>query len=408
MRAGSAPDLAIADPVRMRHAGCDLLSLALIDARNRTLRWLAAFDGVAVAPLPRFDPPLWLAAQAGAFQDAWIGRNTQRLRGPACPPAPTRLAAAAAWADEAFDATRSTRAERWAAALPSADDLRTWLADTLETTLELLESTPETDTGLYFHRLALLHEDRLAETLAALAQAADLPPERQQDLWPAVPARATRDAIWFPAQRWTLGSPPGGLVPDNERPEHDEAVPEFEIDAQPVNWQQYVEFVADSGYDEPRWWSAEGWDWIDAAERRAPRYVEQLGAAVLARRHGRTQRIGAAQAAMHVSWYEAEAWCRWAGRRLPTELEWELAAHAGATRGFVWGDVFEWTLGRARTWPGQVDGPARRDAVPPDGTARVLRGASFVSVPRLTHPKARRFAEPMRDELFCGFRSCAL
>jgi ergothioneine biosynthesis protein EgtB len=408
MRAGSAPDLAIADPARMRRAGRDLLSLALIDARNRTLRWLAAFDGARVAPLPMFDPPAWTAAQAGWFQDAWIGRNTRRLRGPACDAQPTRLAPAAAWADAAFDPTRSTRAQRWTAPEPDSEDLRAWLADTLEVTLELLDAAPETDEGLYFHRLALLHEDRLAETLAALAQAADLPTEAQKPLWPAVPARATRDAVWFPSQAWTLGSVPGGLVPDNEHPAFAEAVPEFEIDAQPVSWRQFTEFVADGGYDEPRWWSAEGWDWVDATERRAPRYIEQLGAAVLARRQGRTQRLASAQAALHVTWYEADAWCRWAGRRLPAELERELAAHAGATRGLVWGDVFEWTLGRARAWPDQVDGPARLDAVPPGGTARVLRGASFVTVPRLAHPKARRFAEPGRDELFCGFRSCAI
>jgi ergothioneine biosynthesis protein EgtB len=408
MRAGGAPDQAIADPERMRHAGRDLLSLALIDARNRTLRWLAAFDGAQLSPQSLFDPPLWLAAQGGWFQDAWIGRNTQRLRGPACNAQPTRLAPAAGWADAAFDPSRGSRAERWATPLPEPEDVRGWLADTLETTLELLDAAPDTDDGLYFHRLALLHEDRLVETLAALAQSADLAPTAHKDLWPAMPVRAMRGRIGFPAQRWTMGSPAGGLVPDNERPAHDEDVPEFEIDAQPVNWQQFIEFVTDGGYDEPRWWSVDGWDWLDAQERRAPRYVEQLGAAVLARRQGRTQRVAAAQATLHVSWYEADAWCRWAGRRLPTELEWELAAHAGAGRGFVWGDVYEWTAGRARAWPGQTDGPARMDAVPAHAQARVLRGASFVTVPRLAHPKARCFAAPQRDELFCGFRSCSL
>jgi formylglycine-generating enzyme required for sulfatase activity len=129
---------------------------------------------------------------------------------------------------------------------------------------------------------------------------------------------------------------------------------------------------------------------------------------VLVQRQGRLQRVATAQPVLHVSRYEAEAWCAWAGRRLPTELEWELAACSAGSRGFVWGDVLEWTGGSARPWPGHGLVPGDLDPMPAPGTEGVLRGASWLSHPRSRHPKSRRFAAARRDELFCGFRSCAL
>jgi len=205
-----------------------------------------------------------------------------------------------------------------------------------------------------------------------------------------------------------LGSVPGGLVPPNERWAHEVQLLEFEIDAQAVNWARYAEFVADGGYDDARCWSTEGWAWVQAEGRRAPRYVEQMRQSVLVQRQGQMQRVGAAQAAVHVSRHEAQAWCRWAGRRLATEPEWELAALTGASRGFVSGDVFEWTGGSARAWPGHDSTPPGFSPLPQPGTLGVLRGASWMTPPRCAHPRARRFAAPWRDEMFCGFRSCAL
>ncbi len=366
----------------MRRAGRDLLSLALFDARNQLLRWLAADESA---------PALALAAQAGGYQESWIARHVQRQRGEACDPSATRLAgiepAAAAWA--------AGEAE------PAPQALRNYLAETLETTLELLATAAEDDAALCFYRLALLHEDRLCEALA----------ERLRPGAP--PARAERPALWLPAQRWRLGSEPGGLVPFNERWAHEVAVPEFEIDAQAVNWGRYVEFAEDGGYDRPELWSLEGWAWAQAEVRRGPRHVEQMHGGVLVMRGSGRQaalaRAPAAQAVMHVSRHEAEAWCRWAGRRLPTEPEWEIAASRGPGMGFVWGDVFEWVAGSARAWPGAgTPPPGTLDALPAPGTQGVLRGASFATRSRWAHPKARRFAAPGRDTMFCGFRSCAL
>lgn len=401
------------DPFAMRRAGRELLSLALIDARNRTLRWLSAFAGADVtAASAEFDPPLWLVGHVGWFQECAIARNVQRALGAHATRA-VPLASIEPRADAWFDPTVTTREQRWRDTDVGDAHLRDYLAATLETTLELLERAEESDAGLQTYRLTLAHEDHAAEQLAVLAQAVGLATPAARALWPIWPSRARREPLWFPAQRHALGTPRGGFVPDNERWAHDEAVPEFEIDAQPVQWAQFVEFADDGGYDDPQWWSVAGWAWAERQERRAPRYVEQLGQAVLARRAGQLQRVAATQAVAHVSWYEADAWCRWAGRRLPTELEWELAVTAGRTRGLVWGDVHEWTAGRAGLWSGEPPSaaPPRVPELPPGASSmqcRVTRGASVMTVPRLRHPKARAFHRPESDAPFVGFRSCGL
>jgi len=105
---------------------------------------------------------------------------------------------------------------------------------------------------------------------------------------------------------------------------------------------------------------------------------------------------------VEAAWHEANAWCRWAGRRLPTEVEWELAATRGLSRGFVWGEVPEWVAGHARPWLG---GPALPKAT---AALRVQRGVAWFEPRRLAHPKGRRFVAAEADEGFAGFRSCAL
>jgi formylglycine-generating enzyme required for sulfatase activity len=403
---------AIHDPLGMRRAGRELLSLALIDARNRTLRWLSAFAGADIHALRHeFDPPLWLVGHVGWFQECAIARNVRRAQGESAAGGPA-LASIEPRADAWFDPTITTREQRWRETDVADPHLRDYLAATLDATLELLERAQETDAGLHLFRLALACEDAAAETLASMAQAAGLGGPVLKELWPIWPSRVRRDPLWFGAQHVALGSARGGFVPDNERWAHDEAVPEFEIDAQPVQWAQFAEFVDDGGYDEPRWWSQAGWGWLERNERRVPRYVEQMGRAVLSQRAGQVQRVASAQAVAHVSWHEAEAWCRWASRRLPTEPEWEIAALSGGSRGFVWGDVHEWVAGRAARWsdePATAAPPWAGDA--PTGalrSLRVSRGASVMTVPRLKHPKARTFRNAEHDAAFIGFRSCAL
>ncbi len=382
------------DPLAPRAAGRELLSLALIDSRNHLLALLGQREDAAA---------LRLAAQAGWYAEYWIARHVQRQRGEACDPGGTRLAGI----EPRVDDWRHSQGEP-----PDAADLRAYLAESLELTLDLLATSAEDDAALYFYRQSLWHEDRLGEALVVQRQLG------------TPPQRADREPIWLPSQRWLLGSPRGaGLVPWSERWAHEVVVPEFEIDAQPVNWARYVEFADDGGYDRAELWSSAGWAWVQASGRRAPRHVEQLAGSVLVQRGHvaaatpgggaspalRLVRAHAAQPVMHVSRFEAEAWCRWAGRRLPTEPEWELAAARAAGRGFAWGDVLEWMAGSARAWPEAGPVPPGAFEPLPDGvTSAVQRGASFATRSRWRHPKARRFAAPQDDAGYCGFRSCAV
>lgn len=403
----------------MRHAGRELLSLALMDARNHTLHLLSHFEEASaegrleVPHSPEVELPLWLAGHIGWLAEYWIGRNPQRSLGNACPADGLRLASIDPVADRCFNPSLAPHDARWQLELPDAEAVRAYLLDTLESTLELLEKSPEDDEALYFFRVALFHEDLRCEQLVTLAQTLGVP------LKLALPVGVqAREPVLVPAGRWSLGSPAGGFVFEAEKWAHDIAVPEFEIDAQPVGWGQYVEFVDDGGYDRPEFWLPQGWEWLQRQAsqegRRGPRYVEQIGSAsgaVMQTLFGKPSRMAASQSAMHVSWWEADAWARWAGRRLPTEVEWEMAAHVAARRGFRWGDVREWTASTLRAWPGFSPDAwtLHTDLQAPShfGVVRVQRGASFAARSRMKHPKFRGFAAPGRDDAFVGFRTCA-
>ncbi len=395
---------------RMRSADKGLLSLALMDARNHSLRWIAACERalreppLVVPELPELNLPLWELGHIGWFQEYWIGRNVRRQRGAHCDPGTPKLASILPDADRWYDSSNVPHATRWQLDLPGLQDTKQYLVHTLETTLELLEAAPDEDDALYFYRLALFHEDMHAEAFAMLSQTLGF----DAGLLAPLATLNAREPLLFPATRWALGSEGAGFVFDNEKWAHDIAVPEFEIDAQAVTWAQYGEFVEDGGYDERRFWSDEGWAWVQREGRRTPRHVDQMRQGVLLRRSGKMMRVPMAQPVMHVSWYEADAWCRWAGRRLPAEVEWEAAAHQGESRGFRWGDVWEWTASTFRPYPGFSADPYRDYSQPWFGTHKVLRGASFATRSRIRHPKYRNFYLPQRDDMFCGFRSCAI
>ncbi len=415
-----APTLEL-DYERMRTAGKDLLSLAFIDSRNRSLRWAGALaetlgrDALRWladdAPRHELEPPLWSIGHLGWFQEYWIARNVQRRRGEAAKPRQPRLASILPEADRWFDPAASTREARWssAAELPDLPMLRSYLVDTLETTLELLDAEPsEDDPSLFFYRLAVLHEDMAAESFAVLAQTIGVAPGPGP--MPALrePPALAQAPLFFPATRWQLGFSGPGFAFDHERAAHQVLLPEFEIDAQAVSWAQYGEFVEDGGYDDPAHWSAAGQAWLSRTGRRTPRHVEQMRHGVLQRRFGQLTRLPAGAAATHLSHHEAEAWCRWAGRRLPAEVEWEAAAHLGAKRGFRAGAVHEWTATTFAPYPGYVPGPWADASAPFFGTTKVLRGASPATPLRLSGAKLRRFALPDDDAGFFGFRSCAV
>ena len=419
-------DTTDADSPLLRCAGKDLLSLALMDSRNHTLQWLSVYESGLDAldwrvPMrPELNPPLWEAGHVGWFQEHWIGRHVQRQRGVACDPTGIRLASIEPQADDWYDSSAVPHDTRWSLDLPGLQRTKDYLAETMEITLDLLDATDvetgDPDAALYFHRLALFHEDMHGEAFAMMAQTLGLTlpasGDRAPHLLQHVSGRGQalqRPPLTFLPMHWTLGLKRGnGFVFDNETDAQVVAVPEFEIDSQVVTWAQYAEFVEDGGYDDARWWSTAGWQWVQRTGRRVPRYVDQLRQGVLQRRFGVLVRLPMHQPVVHVSWYEADAWCRWAGRRLPTEVEWEVAAHAGPARGLRWGDVWEWTASTFREYPGFRVDPYRDYSKPWFGTHKVLRGASLATSGRMRHPKFRNFYRPERDDMFCGFRSCSL
>lgn len=409
------------DTADWRRMNRDALSLALIDARNRSLAWLACAEQAtqqAVATGATGDASARFLAQvihwtahAGWFQERWIARNPRRAQGrrsdAGSPLASIEPGADLWWSDPGWPADRIPAV--------SAQQARAYLLESLETTLELLERAPPGEEGLYLFRCALGVELQRTQRLLEHWQAVQWPLAREH--MPELPGgRASREPLAMPAAAWLLGSGPEEFHPDDEGPRTNVKIPEFEVDAQLVTWAQYAEFVADSGYDRRELWSDDGWAWLQALAhgegRRAPGHVEQIGAhdgSVLQQWFGHTRRMGVAQPAAHVSWWEAQAWCRWAGRRMVSEVEWEYAAHVAGSRGFAWGDLWEWTGTTYRAYgePFEAD-PWHEPATQRfDGTRKVLRGACFATPQVLRHPKARRAAWAGDDAVFAGFRSCA-
>lgn len=386
----------------MRTGGAAAVRAALLAARRRTLELadeVAAGLGAAAPRIPyapELNPPLWELGHVAWFQEWWIARNRQRARGVACDPAHARPPSLLAQADDWYDSSRVAHRTRWALPLPDGQATRDYLARTLGQTLELLDALPAAadDELLYFFRLAALHEEMHAE--AAIYMAANLGLPVRTDPGPALDAPVELE---LPPQRFGLGSKGAGFAFDNELQCREVTLAATGIDAQPVTWARFLPFVEAGGYRQPQWWSNAGREWLggQAAPWRA------AGTGWQQRRGARWVPVEPARAAVHLTAHEADAWCRWAGRRLPTEAEWECAAHV--LPGFRWGQVWEWTASTFEPYPGFAPHPYRDYSAPWFGSRRVLRGASPATSPALAHARYRNFFEPQRSDIFAGFRS---
>ena len=411
----------ISSPSNLYQSDKSVLSLELMETRNATLHWVGQMQVVKpdLCFVPEAQdqsvtgvlPPLWLLGYVGWFQQWWIVRHTQRELGERCSPDSTRLACIDPLSDTCFNPQLTTAEQRWTQKYPSPEVVKSYLMETLEMTLELLDKAENSDQALYFFRLALARENQVCELLAMSAQALGL-----KLPMPEPPSLALREPICLPARLHMGGTPAGtsGFVWDNERGHTSLHVPDFEIDAQAVSWAQYVEFVSDGGYDHRDHWSGDGWNWLQEQAklngRRGPRYVDQIGkasGAVVVQRFGTACRAASGQAAMHVTWYEADAYARWAGRRLPTEIEWEIAANHAQGMGFRWGHVWEWTMNTFRAYEGFVAGPWENYSVSAFECCKVLKGGSFLMRDSKKFPHFRGFALPHEDAGFVGFRTCA-
>jgi EgtB-related family protein len=375
-------------------ANAEALAQALSDTRQRTLgliqAWQAALPDLAVPPRPGMNPPLWEWGHIAWFQEWWTVRNRQRGKGTRSASlgdgfGPSRMPRA----DALYNSSEVAHDSRWSLPLPDLQHTLGYLADVLAHSLTHLRAAPEsTDEALYFWRLVVQHEAMHNEAAVYMAQDLGLAlPEAlyvghaQAGIEPVAIS-----ALHIPGQVWTLGHSGPGFAFDNECQAHPVALAAFEIDAMAVTWSQYLPF-------------------LQATDHALPPHVRGAQGDWQVRRLGQWQAMDPNAPVVHVNAADAQAWCEWAGRRLPTEAEWECAAQQP---GFLWGQVWEWTASDFAPYPGFAAHPYRDYSEPWWHHHRVLRGACAATSAHVVDVRYRNFFVPERRDIFAGFRTVKL
>jgi len=382
-----------------RVSGSGPLLAALLSTRQRTLGLMQAWQG-AVADLsvplsPQMNPPLWEWGHIAWFQEWWTVRNRQRHEGQRSASSGDGFSASLLpHADALYNSSEVAHDSRWSLALPDFESTQRYMADVLTLSLANLQAAPDaSDEALYFWRLAMQHEAMHNEASVYMAQNLGVALPEVLCVGHAQVGHAQQGgqavssgALHIPAQVCTLGHVGAGFAFDNECPAHTVALAAFEIDAQVVTWAQYLPFLQATGYALPPHVRCMQGDW----------QVEVFG---------RWQAMPMDAPVVHVNAWDAQAWCQWAGRRLPTEAEWTCAAH---TQGLEWGHVWEWTADDFAPYPGFVPHPYREYSEPWWQGHRVLKGACRATSQHLVDVRYRNFFVPERRDIFAGFRSVAL
>jgi len=388
-----------ADPRRLAGAA---LADALRDARAATLlRTLDAGDDAwRVAEQPGVNPVAWELGHVAWFAEFWILRGPHRRNADgfvdaARPPA-------IAGPDAIFDSARLAHADRWRVALPSRGELLARLDAQLAACIDAISDDADDDDANYFHRLALFHEDMHGEAFAWL---------RATLGWPApagigaLPHLGEATELAFAGGDVVLGrgDDARGFAFDNERPAATVRVTPFAIDSAPVRNAEFARFVDGGGYDDRALWPGEAGGWRARHGRAHPARWRRTDEGWQMRWFDRWQPLDPAAPVIHVSAWEAEAYCRFVKRRLPSAAEWELAA--GDAR-FRWGrSVWEWTADAFVPYPGFVAGPYADYSAPWFGDHRELRGGAFATHARMHDPRYRNFFVAGRNDVFTGFRT---
>ncbi|OKJ63178.1 sulfatase-modifying factor 1 [Streptomyces sp. CB02009] len=426
------------DPEALRRRALD----ALTAARARTaLLTSCVEDGELTAQhSPLMSPLVWDLAHIGNQEEVWLWRavgGREALRPEI---------------DSLYDAFEHPRSARPSLPLLAPGEARTYAADVRLRVLDVLERAEFDERPLlraaFAFGLVAQHEQQHDETMLITHQLRKGPAALTAPPPPPLRSGPLPAEVLVPGGPFTMGTSEEPWALDNERPAHVRIVPAFHIDTVPVTNGAYLAFMADGGYTDRRWWRPEGWAQIREHDIAAPLFWHRDGAQWLRRRFGVTEPVPEEEPVLHVSWYEADAYARWAGRRLPTEAEWEKAARydpdSGRSRRYPWGDadpgpehanlgqrhlrpaaagsypegasplgvrqligdVWEWTASDFLPYPGFTVFPYKEYSevfFGPDH--KVLRGGSFAVDPVACRGTFRNWDLPVRRQIFSGFRT---
>ncbi|WP_165986008.1 ergothioneine biosynthesis protein EgtB [Streptomyces sp. YIM 98790] len=449
-------------------------------ARRRTAALTDCVDeaDLAAQHSPLMSPLVWDLAHVANQEDFWLVRKAGRRPG------------VRPDIDGLYDAFRHPRATRPGLPLLTAEQARGYGAEVRRQALEVLEGLEEPEgpegpggpasTGpgpdgpegpegpdgparrpgadpllanAFVFGMIAQHEQQHDETMLATHQLRSGDPVLHAPGPPPAPADAASlpREVLIPGGPFTMGTSTDPWALDNERPAHTVELPAFWLDTTPVTNAAYLEFIEAGGYQDPRWWHPEGWAHRQRAGLESPQFWLRDGSSSshwLRRRFGRTEPLPPDEPVLHVCWYEADAYARWAGRRLPTEAEWEKAARhdpaTGRSRRYPWGDrppgpdhanlgqrhlqpapagsypagaapsgarqllgdVWEWTSSDFLPYPGFAAFPYREYSEVFFGSEyKVLRGGAFGVAPVACRSTFRNWDYPIRRQIFAGFRT---
>jgi iron(II)-dependent oxidoreductase len=427
------------------------LAEAVIDTRQRSLELLRDLDeDQLLGPrLPIVNPLLWEMGHLAWFGEKWVLRHAGKR-----PPLRSD-------ADALFDSSAVPHDTRWDLPLPPRAAAMDYLNQVQERILDVVHRGPTAEEA-YFILLSVFHEDMHGEAFLYTRQTLGYSRPRLsppgglalgQTEGGSDGAGPLPGDVPIPGGTFHLGAGRDEpFVFDNEKWAHPVSLRPFAIARAPVTQAEFAAFVADDGYRRAELWGPAGWRWRQAGKVLQPMHWRREGNGWLRRDFDRWLPLEPHRPVIHVNWYEAEAYCRWAGRRLPTEAEWETAAAASGNdlsapkRRFPWGDelpnptqaqldgyrlgccnvadrvagdshfgcrqmignVWEWTASDFLPYPGFVADPYHDYSQPWFGTHKVLRGGAWMTRSRLLRNTWRNFYQPDRRDVWAGFRTCAL
>lgn len=410
-------------------------------ARQRTLALADRFDGPQwLGPKLRIvNPPLWEIGHLGWFEERWCLRQHGRSSG--CLPSN---------ADALYDSAKVAHDTRWDLPLPTVKETLDMLAGIRASVAGQISQHGFSPELRYFLELSALHEEMHCEAFTYTRQTHGYS-EPHPKMRIAGSERCAGD-VEIPGGRFVLGAEDDGrFVFDNEKWGHEVEVRPFRMARTPVTNARFAEFVETGGYGNLDWWDKEGHEWLQTSGAQHPLYWRRSGRGWLRLRYDCLEPLVDDEPVIHVNWHEASAWCRWAGRRLPTEAEWEFAAASvpdqeGGKRRYPWGseaptaelanlygaagdtapvgafaagdsawgirqmigNVWEWTADWFQPYPGFIRDPYAEYSEPWFGNHKVLRGGCHATRACLIRNTWRNFYTPDRRDVFAGFRTCAL